>query len=102
MKTIERWGLPELVSQACGGHHTPESFSESLYSDVISMIHVSDFFVNTINYGESYSYGGFVLSPYALNLLGLKPRMLTNYLKKLKEKLMTADEFLKIEQEAVS
>jgi hypothetical protein len=34
--------------------------------------------------------------------LGLKPRMLTNYLKKLKEKLMTADEFLKIEQEAVS
>ncbi|WP_448523574.1 HDOD domain-containing protein [Pseudothermotoga sp.] len=102
MKTIERWGLPELVSQSCGGHHTPESFSESLYSDVISMIHVSDFFVNTINYGESYSYGGFVLSPYALNLLGLKPRMLTNYLKKLKEKLMTADEFLKIEQEAVS
>lgn len=102
MKTIERWGLPELVSHTCGGHHTPEAFSDSLYSDVISIVHVSDFFVNTINYGESYSYGGFVLSPYALNLLGLKPRMLTSYLKKLKEKLITADKFLKIEQEAVS
>lgn len=101
MKTIERWRLPELISQSCGGHHTPDTFSDSLYSDVISMVHVSDFFVNAIGYGESYSYGGLELSPYALNLLGLKPKTLTNYLKKLKEKLATADEFLKMEQEAV-
>jgi len=72
MKLLQSWNLPEVIFLTCGGHHSPEDFSESLYSDVISM-----------------------------NTLGIRPKFLVRYSERLKEKLSTVQDFLNIGQEAV-
>ncbi len=74
-------------------------FSESVYSDVVAIVHIVDFLVNLMRYGDSYTYGGLTLSSFALNVLGIKPRFLTNLADKLKIRLVEAEDFLKIEQE---
>ncbi|AEH51048.1 HDOD domain-containing protein [Pseudothermotoga thermarum] len=94
----ERWNLPEIVTQPISGHHDVKSFSDSVYADVVSMVHIADFVVNTFKFGDSYTYGGLKLSPDALNVLAIKPKMLTNYVDKLKERLATAEEFLSIDK----
>ncbi len=93
---VERWNLPEIVTLPIVGHHSVKSYSDSVFADVVSMIHVADFVVNTFRYGDSYTYGGLVLSPEALNLLGIKPKMLAVFVDKLKERLVMAEEFLNI------
>lgn len=98
-KMIERWNLPEIVVNSASGHHTPNNFSESVYSDVIAIVHIVDFLVNLMRYGDSYTYGGLTLSSFALNVLGIKPSFLTHLVEKLKVRLMEAEDFLKIEQE---
>lgn len=98
-KMIERWNLPEIVVNSASGHHTPNSFSESVYSDVVAVVHIVDFLVNLMRYGDSYTYGGLTLSSFALNVLGIKPSFLTHLVEKLKVRLMEAEDFLKIEQE---
>ncbi|HBJ82244.1 HDOD domain-containing protein [Pseudothermotoga sp.] len=98
-KMIEQWNLPEIVVQSAAGHHVPNNFADSVYSDVVAMVHISDFFINLMKHGNSYTYGGLKLSSFALNILGIKPRFLTNYADKMKDKLKVAEEFMKIEQE---
>lgn len=98
-KMIERWNLPEIVVNSASGHHTPNNFSESVYSDVVAVVHIVDFLVNLMRYGDSYTYGGLTLSSFALNVLGIKPSFLTHLVDKLKVRLMEAEDFLKIEQE---
>jgi len=98
-KMIERWNLPEIVVHSASGHHAPNNFSDSVYADVVAIVHIVDFLVNLMRYGDSYTYGGLTLSSFALNVLGIKPRFLTNLADKLKIRLVEAEDFLKIEQE---
>ncbi len=98
-KMIERWNLPEIVVHSASGHHAPNNFSESVYSDVVAIVHIVDFLVNLMRYGDSYTYGGLTLSSFALNVLGIKPSFLKNLADKLKIRLAEAEDFLKIEQE---
>ncbi|MGJ8454090.1 HDOD domain-containing protein [Pseudothermotoga sp. U03pept] len=98
-KMIEKWNLPELVVQSASGHHSPNNFSDSVYSDVVAIVHVVDFLVNLMKYGDSYTYGGLTLSSFALNVLSIKPHFLTNLAEKLKLRLQEAEDFLRIEEE---
>ncbi len=95
-----RWNLPEIVSQPISGHHDIKNFSDSVYADVIAMVHVADFVVNTFRYGDSYTYGGLLLSPQSLNVLSVRPKMLASFIDKLKERLATAEEFVNIGRQA--
>lgn len=101
MKLLQTWKLPEVIFLTCGGHHSPENFSESLYSDVISMVHIADFLINLLKYGDSFSYRKPVVEPFTLNTLGIRPKFLVRYSERLKEKLSTVQDFLNIGQEAV-
>lgn len=98
-KIIEKWNLPEIVVHSASGHHAPNNFSESVYSDVVAIVHIVDFLINLMRYGDSYTYGGLTLSSFALNVLGIKPSFLTNLAEKLRLRLIEAEDFLKMEQE---
>jgi len=95
-KLVERWGLPEMIVQTVDGHHDPKKYSDSLSAEVVAIVHIADAVVNTMYPGDSLSYGKPRLSPDALNLLSLRPKMMKRYVEKLKEKFQKAGDFLEM------
>ena len=95
-KISERWGLPEVITQTIEGHHNPKMFIDSLNAEVVAMVHVADVIVNLMFPGDSLSFGKPKLSPDALNILSLRPKMIKKFIDKFKEKVSKAKEFLEM------
>ncbi len=95
-KLAQRWGLPDMIVQTVEGHHVPEIFIDSMNSEVVAMIHISDVVVNVMYPGDSLSFGDPRLSHEALNLLSLKPKFLVKFMDRLKERVKRADDFLEM------
>ena len=61
------------------------------------MVHVGDVLANLMMKGASLSWGDPVLSPFALNTLRLKPRVVLRVFERTREKYEKAKEFLSLD-----
>ena len=93
-KLLEKWNFPDLIITTVENHHNPSSARESVYSEIVSMVHISDVLANLLYPGDSLSFGDPHLDPEALNDISIKPKGLLNLLEKSKEMISKAKELL--------
>ncbi len=95
-KLAEKWGLPEMIVQTIEGHHSPKMFIDSINAEVVAIVHVANAITNMAYPGDSGSFGKQRLSPDALNLLSLRPKMISRFIDKFRVKTSRAGEFLEM------
>ena len=93
-KLVEKWLLPEMVVQSVSGHHNPDLYIDSINAEIIAIVHIADVVINIMHPGDSLSYGKPELNHEALNILSLKPKILSKFIDRLKDKLEKVDEFI--------
>ena len=93
-KLLEKWNFPDLIITTVENHHDPSSVRDSVYSEIVSMVHISNVLANLLYPGDSLSFGDPYLDPAALNDVSIKPKGILNLLEKSKEKISKAQEFL--------
>jgi len=96
-KLLRSWNFPDLLVYSADYHHNVDANPNELFLNQVSMVHIGDVLANLMIRGASLSWGDPVLSPFALNALRLKPRVVLKILERSKKKYERAKEFLKLD-----
>jgi len=96
-KLLRKWNFPDLLILSAEYHHNVEGNPNELFVNQVSMVHIGDVIANIMMRGASLSWGDPELSPFALNVLKMKPKTFLRILDKSKEKYSKAQEFLQID-----
>ncbi|MCD6551616.1 HDOD domain-containing protein [Thermotoga sp.] len=96
-KLLRSWNFPDLLVYSADYHHNVNANPNELFLNQVSMVHIGDVLANLMIRGASLSWGDPVLSPFALNALRLKPRVVLKILERSKKKYERAKEFLKLD-----
>ncbi|KFZ21088.1 HDOD domain-containing protein [Thermotoga neapolitana] len=96
-KLLKNWNFPDLLVFTADYHHRVEANPNELFINQVSMVHVGDVLANLMMKGASLSWGDPVLSPFALNTLRLKPRVVLRVFERTREKYEKAKEFLSLD-----
>jgi len=94
---LRKWNFPDLLVLSAEFHHNVEGNPNELFVNQVSMVHIGDVIANLMMKGASLSWGDPKLSPFALNVLKVKPKTFLRILDKSKEKYSKAQEFLQID-----
>lgn len=78
-KLLRKWNFPDLLILSAEYHHNVEGNPNELFVNQVSMVHIGDVIANIMMRGASLSWGDPELSPFALNVLKMKPKTFCEY-----------------------
>ena len=90
---LQKWGLPERLSDACRWHHRPDEYRGE--APVVDLIHVADFMCSGAGIGSGHDGLNYRSSASAMERLGVKTNTLEIVMCQMLEKTREVSALLK-------